>query len=158
MIPGGRIVYQESESIIDEQSEVEVGEIAVTNAGNLPCRKVIHAVGPMWREGQNHEEKKLSSCIKKCLRSAEKMGFQSIAIPAVSGGTYGYPIKSCTETIIKAIRTHMLTTKSGSLREIRLLDTKLDVMESYKEAMKRVFERDEEELVTLVYQEGKNTR
>ena len=68
-----------------------VGEAVVTSAYRLPCKYVIHTVGPVWQGGDDGEEELLASCYKSCLSLALEKGIESIAFPVISAGTFGYP-------------------------------------------------------------------
>lgn len=68
------------------------GEAKITAGYNLPARHVIHAVGPVWRGGDQQEAELLASCYRNSLLLAEQHQLCSIALPAISCGIYGYPI------------------------------------------------------------------
>ena len=66
------------------------GDAVITAAYRLPCRHVIHTVGPVWR-GEGGEADLLASCYRKSLLLAAGAGLESVAFPNISTGIYGYP-------------------------------------------------------------------
>jgi O-acetyl-ADP-ribose deacetylase (regulator of RNase III) len=69
------------------------GSAVITGAGNLSVRKIIHTVGPVWRDGSHQEAELLASCYLESLRLAAANGLDSIAFPSISTGVYGYPLQ-----------------------------------------------------------------
>ena len=67
------------------------GEARITKGYNLPCRYVIHTVGPIWQGGQAGEEQLLRSCYQNALKLAVRYRCKSVAFSLISGGIYGYP-------------------------------------------------------------------
>jgi O-acetyl-ADP-ribose deacetylase len=67
------------------------GEAVATDGFELPARWIIHTVGPIWRGGEDGEEETLSSCYRRVLEVADDLGARSVAIPAISTGSYGFP-------------------------------------------------------------------
>ncbi len=111
---GGAEIQSESSG----KAPVAVGEVVVTGAGRLPCRYVIHAVGPRWGEGD--EEAKLRSAVRNALLRAEELSLGSLAMPAISTGIFGYPKAAGCAVIVEEVVTH-LRHKAGSLRLVRLV-------------------------------------
>jgi O-acetyl-ADP-ribose deacetylase (regulator of RNase III) len=91
---GGRIIQDES----DEIGFVPVGSSAMTSAGKLPCRVVIHTVGPKMGEG--NEEEKLSNAINSVFKLASQKGLKSLSIPAISSGIFGFPKDKCAKILV----------------------------------------------------------
>ena len=96
------------------------GESKMTNAYKLPCKKVIHTVGPVWRGGTHGEAELLASCYDTALKIAEANGLKSIAFPCISiafpcisTGVYGYPQDEAASIALSAIRKH---TDSGQFQ------------------------------------------
>jgi O-acetyl-ADP-ribose deacetylase (regulator of RNase III) len=85
---GGPAIQRECDRI----GGCPVGGAVVTAGGTLPARFVIHAVGPVWRGGQEGEEKLLASAVRSALERAEEIGAKSVALPAISTGVYGFPL------------------------------------------------------------------
>ena len=88
----GKIFKTSVSSTLDLHGPVMEGHTVLTSAGDLPCRKVIHAVGPMWKGGSCGEEDILYDCVfSHILKPAGQQNFSSIAIPAISSGVFGFP-------------------------------------------------------------------
>lgn len=75
----------------------KTGEAVITDAGQLKAKKIIHAVGPIWRGGRHGEADLLKSCYEKSFLIAKKHNLKTIAFPAISTGVYGYPIEEATD-------------------------------------------------------------
>jgi O-acetyl-ADP-ribose deacetylase (regulator of RNase III) len=81
------------------------GEARITGAGNLPCKRVIHTVGPVWSGGGAGEPALLAACYQNALALAEKEGLSSIAFPCISTGVYGYPLPEAAKIAVSTVKT-----------------------------------------------------
>ena len=116
---GGSIIQEESDRI----GFVPVGGSAITTAGRLPAKYVIHTVGPRWGEGD--EEGKLRSAVRSALRLAAERGFTSIAMPAISGGIFGYPKDRCAHVIIDEIVASLAAGATVEEIDLYLMDREI---------------------------------
>ena len=102
------------------------GHTALTGAGKLPCMKVIHAVGPQWKDGKSGEQKVLYDCVfGHILTLTHSENLTSIAIPAISSAAFGFPVSVSTSVIVKAVKVFLDNSSNpSSLREIHLIDNR----------------------------------
>ena len=80
-----------------------VGEAKITGAYNLPCRFVIHAVGPVWHGGSHNEPELLAGCYRNSLLIAKDNGIRSIAFPSISTGVYSYPVSQAAQIAVSTV-------------------------------------------------------
>ena len=116
---GGPVIQAESDEWVYKHGPVSHAEPAYTSAGNLPCRYVIHAVGPLWGEGD--EQARLAAAVQGSLKLAEELGLASIALPALSTGVFGFPKPSAAQVILTAIYDYVAENPASSLKYIRLV-------------------------------------
>jgi O-acetyl-ADP-ribose deacetylase (regulator of RNase III) len=80
------------------------GEVKLTGGHRLKARKVLHAVGPVWRGGDAGEDEALARCYRNALRLAAEAGLRSVAFPAISTGAYGFPLERATGIAVAEAR------------------------------------------------------
>lgn len=82
---------EELEKELKDRPELGVGEVFTTGAGNLPCKYIIHTVGPEYQDGISGEGILLRSCYDRALAEAERLNCGSVAFPLIATGTFGFP-------------------------------------------------------------------
>jgi O-acetyl-ADP-ribose deacetylase (regulator of RNase III) len=93
----------------------ETGQSKMTDAYNLPCKKVIHTVGPVWYGGGNNERELLASCYDTAMRLAEEHHLQSIAFSCISTGVYGFPKDEATRIATRVLTEHLQNGYQGEI-------------------------------------------
>lgn len=81
------------------------GEAKITGAYNLPCKYVIHTVGPIYRGGNHGEEEILANAYHNSMQVALEHGIRTIAFPSISTGVYSYPLEEAAEIAVKTVKT-----------------------------------------------------
>jgi O-acetyl-ADP-ribose deacetylase (regulator of RNase III) len=109
---GGIIIQEESDKI----GFVPVGSSAITKAGRLPCKAIIHTVGP--RMGEGNEDTKLRAAIRNSLELASDRKFKSISMPAISSGIFGFPKDKCAEILTGEAKNFLVNNNNITCLEI----------------------------------------
>jgi putative ATPase len=116
---GGATIQRESDEWVRKKGTVSHAHPAWTSGGRLPAKYVIHAVGPVWGEGD--EERKLAQAVTGSLRTADELGLVSIALPAISTGIFGFPVERAARILLAAIRDYFQGNNNTSLEHVRLV-------------------------------------
>ncbi|NIM95537.1 MAG: macro domain-containing protein [Anaerolineales bacterium] len=116
---GGIEIQKESDMWVQEHGPASHDRPAITTAGRLPSKYVIHAVGPVWGEGD--EDMKLHSAVYSALSLADDRGFESLALPAISTGIFGFPKDRGAKVILKAISNFLEDHSDSSLTEVQVI-------------------------------------
>jgi len=115
----GPSLQKESAAWIQEHGPVSHSSPASTSAGNLPFKAIIHAVGPVW--GSGNEKAKLRSAVLGSLNRALDLGLESLALPAISTGIFGYPLQEAAGVILTAVRDFTNQAESRGLSRILIV-------------------------------------
>jgi O-acetyl-ADP-ribose deacetylase (regulator of RNase III) len=109
---GGQVIQDESDKI----GFVPVGNAAITTAGRLPSKFVIHAVGP--RMGEGDEDSKLKNAVINTLKLASDKGLKSVSMPAISSGIFGFPKDRCAEILVGESKRFLEENSGSSLETV----------------------------------------
>jgi len=115
---GGPQIQEESNAWVLRHGPVAHDRPAYTSAGRLPCRYVIHAVGPIW--GAGDEDAKLAAAVRGSLQQAEELKLQSLALPPISTGIFGFPKERAAAVILEALQEYFAGLQHSSLETVRL--------------------------------------
>ncbi|XP_006869484.1 PREDICTED: poly [ADP-ribose] polymerase 9 [Chrysochloris asiatica] len=151
---GGPEIQEESEIFVERYGAVPTGEVAITGAGRLPCKVIIHAVGPQWTEMYamrcvNELQRAIVNILKYATTSSPNI--KAVAIPAISSGIFGFPLDLCTQTIVGSIRLFFSQNEMAiNLKEIHLVSNEEPTVAAFKTASEDILGRNE--LVSLLSQ------
>ncbi|XP_021254183.1 poly [ADP-ribose] polymerase 14 isoform X1 [Numida meleagris] len=137
----GPELQAECDEVVKKSGCLQPGCAVITGAGKLPCKQVIHAVGPRWNEQDAGRcVHLLKKTIRKSLQLADTYNHHSIAFPSVSGGIFGFPLERCVNAIVSGIKETLEEFNGKSnLKEIHLVDIIDDNVQAFIKALKEVF-------------------
>lgn len=104
---GGPGIMQELDQIRARIGQCPAGDAVATRAGKLPAQWVIHAVGPVYKDGRSGEPAALRSCYERCLELSDELGARTLTLPAISTGVYGYPMDLASEVAVGAVASNL---------------------------------------------------
>ncbi|XP_056006116.1 protein mono-ADP-ribosyltransferase PARP14-like isoform X2 [Ostrea edulis] len=134
---GGRSIQEECNDYVRKKGRLMEGQVFLSTAGNLKCKGVVHAVGPVWQNGTNQEEEYLREAVFKSLEITSEKRFTSIAFPALCTGVFGYPMREATRVVVVAVRDFFKENSGSSVDTVCLCDVKEDTVQGFVSAMKR---------------------
>ncbi|XP_014795158.1 PREDICTED: poly [ADP-ribose] polymerase 14-like [Calidris pugnax] len=137
----GPELQEECDELVRKNGPLQPGCAVIMGAGKLPCKNVIHAVGPRWRK---EEEEKCVSLLRKTVKMslllAGMYNHRSVALPAVSGGIFGFPVELCTYSIVSTIRETLEESRGDtSLKEVHLVGDAEEMVQALSERVKTAF-------------------
>lgn len=133
---GGRSIREESKAWVRAHGPVPTGNAAMTTAGRLDARYVIHAVGPVWRN-RGDEEALLRSAVQSALALADAHDVHSISLPAISSGIFGFPKPLAARVIWDAVLDYLDANPGSRLQEVRFCNIDAHTAELFCEEGRR---------------------
>lgn len=133
----GAIHAMAGPALLDECRKLngcKTGQSKITGAYNLPCKYIIHTVGPVWHGGKHSEDELLASCYETSLQIAEDKQLASIAFPCISTGVYGFPLERAASIVLKTVSDFFSSHKGTNLR-VYLYCFKQQEFDSYRKAV-----------------------
>ncbi|XP_056323301.1 protein mono-ADP-ribosyltransferase PARP14 isoform X2 [Danio aesculapii] len=141
----GRCLQEYCDLHIKVNGRLSPGDAVITEAGRLPCKYVVHAVGPRFRGSDQRTavQQCLRRAVRESLNQASRKKCSSIAIPVISSGIFGCPLDLCTESIAKEVRqyieNHNYSGSSSTLTEIQLVDNNDKNVNAMAQAVRNEF-------------------
>ncbi|KAI4900851.1 hypothetical protein NFI96_003772 [Prochilodus magdalenae] len=141
----GPSLQEWSDQYVSVNGRVPPGKAVTTQAGRLPCKIVVHAVGPRFTDtDKSTAVKRLRQVVRESLNQAEHNKCSSIAVPAISSGIFGFPLELCTETIAKELHAYVEDQKHqgglNMLKQIHLVDNNAITVNAMAQAVRKEFE------------------
>nr|XP_046259478.1 protein mono-ADP-ribosyltransferase PARP9 isoform X2 [Scatophagus argus]XP_046259479.1 protein mono-ADP-ribosyltransferase PARP9 isoform X2 [Scatophagus argus] len=124
---GGPQIQKDSDDFIKMFGTLNTGDAAIMDPGSLPCKKIIHAVGPQLSKHPHHSEvssaeRHLNRVIRNILEIVKENRLQSVAIPAISSGLFNYPLPQCADIIVKSVKFYYENYSGYHPKEVMLVN------------------------------------
>ncbi|KAL8558417.1 hypothetical protein ACOMHN_064764 [Nucella lapillus] len=137
---GGDIIQKECHEKVQHRSQkLRQGDVIVSGPGKLRCQSIIHAIGPMYKDGQHGEQDCLFKTIMTCLQTASDANLPSIAIPAISTGLFQYPEAKATMVIVQAVKIFLDSAGRCVIKSVYLCHFKPSLVALFDRALKKTF-------------------
>ncbi|MBI3170464.1 MAG: macro domain-containing protein [Chloroflexi bacterium] len=135
---GGPAIQKESDAWVRKHGLVSHAHPAWTSGGHLPAKYVIHAVGPVWGDGD--EDKKLHDAVTGSLQVADELKCQSISMPAISTGIFGFPKDRAAGIIFKAVAAYFEKNTNSGVKQVRMVLFDQATIDEFLKVWKTQFE------------------
>jgi putative ATPase len=130
---GGAEIQRESDAWVRARGPASHARPALTGAGRLRCRAVIHAVGPVW--GSGDEEVKLRTAYTAALGVAHAEGYRTIAFPSIATGIFGFPVERAAPIALDAVATFWDAHPGSTLTEVRFTIIDAPTLDVFRRAL-----------------------
>ena len=119
---GGPCIQKDCEAYLHTVPAINEGDVIFAKStGNLLCKSLIHVVSPKWKGGTANEKQMLSSICFKALESAAANHFQTVSLPVVGSGKFGFPVDISARIMIETVIKYSQTNPSTSIREVSFI-------------------------------------
>ncbi len=135
---GGPAILEECRKIKNKQGGCKPGEAVITTGGALPCKYVIHTVGPVWNGGRSNEESLLENAYRNSLRLAVEHNIYTIAFPNISTGIYHFPKEKAAHIAISTVKKFL--NQEGINMEVTFVCFDNENCQIYKSLLEEVSE------------------
>ncbi|XP_052261005.1 protein mono-ADP-ribosyltransferase PARP14-like isoform X1 [Dreissena polymorpha] len=136
---GGDTIARDCKRYIDAHGKLGEAAVFVSTSGNLKAKSIVHVAGPVWKDGMQQEDEKLTEVVFKAMHQASGKGYKSVALPAISCGAYGYPVKLATGVIVASVKNFFREVQESELTEIYLCDLKDDTVDGFVKGLEKEF-------------------
>jgi O-acetyl-ADP-ribose deacetylase (regulator of RNase III) len=116
---GGSLVQEECDVWTELYGRVSDGQCGLSTGGNMPCKWVIHAVGPVWHDGHRNEDQDLLYAVYNSLIMANDLKCESISFPGISSGIFGFPKERCAKIMFHAFFQYVKNFTNQTLKVVR---------------------------------------
>uniref|UniRef100_A0A7C4CDT8 Macro domain-containing protein n=1 Tax=Fervidobacterium thailandense TaxID=1008305 RepID=A0A7C4CDT8_9BACT len=133
---GGYEIQLESDEYVSKHGPIPPGGVAVTSAGRLPAKFIIHTVGPVGNSADGDEI--LRNCFINVFNAAKNLSIKSVAIPFIGTGIFGYPVERFIK-VVSNLLPEYFKNYTGPLETVIFCDIDREKIEKLYEALKKVF-------------------
>lgn len=127
---GGPVILQQCQQWVSDNGKLPTGKAMITDGGNMPCKYVIHTVGPVWRGGSKNEAELLGDAWFNSLVLAAEHELDTVSFPSISTGVYGYPVRLAAEVAFHACDRFLREFEIKEIRIVLFSEPDLDAYQS----------------------------
>jgi len=132
---GGAELNRQCQEHVQKRGNLSCGDVFTSCSGKLPCKVVVHTVGPVWHDGKTNEERDLEKAVYGALEACRK--YNTVALPAVSCGVFGFPHDLAAKITVRKIREFMMM--DSLVSRIDVVVTRKDVISEFHRALVTTF-------------------
>lgn len=114
---------------------IKTGTAVLTTAGQLPAKHLVHAVGPIWKNGSENEANLLQSAYLESLNRAHEVKVRHIAIPAISTGVFGFPLKPAAKVAMAAVKLFCDQNPETTVKRITFILFQKEAYQAFQDSL-----------------------